>query len=304
MALSQKTKVLAIGISSSIILLAIFVTVILVSVPLEFAAEEFSRLWYWVLILATGFGFQVGLFTHVRLSVHEKMRGETASVAATGAISTGSMVACCSHAIVNILPLIGVSAAAVFLATFQLPLILLGVFSNLVGITVMLGVVQKHELAGESVLLNTIVRYDMKKLRNIMIAISIAAVASAFMVTSAMATGGGSLIAEGLSSESDRAKGVTVSVAPQDVYVGTPVAFKIGLSTHSVDLTYELTEIATLEDNMGNTYQPAAWAGDPPGGHHRSGVLTFPFLKDGAKSMKLTLRGIAGVPERVFEWKF
>jgi hypothetical protein len=45
------------------------------------------------------------------------------------------------------------------------------------------------------------------------------------------------------------------------------------------------------------------WTGDPPAGHHRSGVLEFPAIAKGAKSIKLYIKNIAGVPERTFEWK-
>lgn len=43
--------------------------------------------------------------------------------------------------------------------------------------------------------------------------------------------------------------------------------------------------------------------GDPPAGHHRGGVLEFPAIAKGTKSITMYIINIAGVPERTFEWK-
>ena len=42
--------------------------------------------------------------------------------------------------------------------------------------------------------------------------------------------------------------------------------------------------------------------GSAPGGHHRKGVLEFPDLADSAVTITLIIKGIASVPERIFEW--
>jgi hypothetical protein len=56
------------------------------------------------------------------------------------------MVACCAHHVTDVLPILGVSAAAVFLNQYQDVFIIVGVLSNLIGITVMLRIIQKHDL--------------------------------------------------------------------------------------------------------------------------------------------------------------
>lgn len=143
----QRVKPLYVGLGGTAALLIVFFTVVfLANGSIESAFHEFYRLWYWVLLLAGGFGFQLGLFFHIKKSIREKMTGATTEVAASGTITTGSMVACCAHGLVNLLPIVGLSAAAAFLARYQLPLILLGVFSNLVGITIMLGIAKKHNV--------------------------------------------------------------------------------------------------------------------------------------------------------------
>ncbi len=98
---------------------------------------------------------------------------------------------------------------------------------------------------------------------------------------------------------------VTVAVTPLNLNdkSAATLDFKIALNTHSVDLGYDLTAIATLSNNAGEKVQPAKWDGPAGGGHHREGTLSFPQLKNRGQALTLTLRGIADVPERTFTWK-
>ncbi|NIW37903.1 MAG: hypothetical protein GWN32_15865 [Gemmatimonadetes bacterium] len=98
----------------------------------------------------------------------------------------------------------------------------------------------------------------------------------------------------------DEQAGVRVEVVPGPVADGEPLVFQVYFNTHSVDLGFDVQEIARLEVDGGKTYDPVAWEGSSPGGHHRSGRLTFGPV-DGGQYMKLTLEGIGGV-DRVFEW--
>ncbi len=98
---------------------------------------------------------------------------------------------------------------------------------------------------------------------------------------------------------------VTVEVTPLNLtdQSASTLDFKIALNTHSVDLNYDLTTIATLSSDTGEKVQPTKWDGPAGGGHHREGTLSFPQLKNRVQSLTLVLRGIAGVPEREFVWK-
>lgn len=181
--LSTKRKPILAGIAGAVILLAIFFgAVTYANGTFASALQEFVRLWYWVVLLAGGFGVQLGLFVHIRERAKERMPGVTAEVAASGTVSTGSMIACCSHALVNVLPVLGVSAAATLLAQYQLPLILLGVFSNLVGVSIMLGIVQKHRFFSEGSRTSRIFHWPINFIRNLLIVIGLTVVAfSAYM---------------------------------------------------------------------------------------------------------------------------
>lgn len=105
-----------------------------------------------------------------------------------------------------------------------------------------------------------------------------------------------------LQAQEQGAGGVTVKVEPVSASGGAPMAFEITLDTHSADLGADLTQVVELDTGGGATLRPTGWEGSPPGGHHRSGVLSFPPLPEGATMLRLILRDIAGVPERVFEW--
>lgn len=163
---SRKNRALPVGILGTVSLVILFLSVVsLANETVGFALSEIQRLWYWVLLLSAGFGFQLGLFIHIRHILHERMIVATAEIAASGAVSTGSMIACCSHGLVNLLPIFGISAAAAFLARYQLPFILFGVFSNLVGVTIMFGLAQNKKILFENKLMLTIAKFNMKLIR-------------------------------------------------------------------------------------------------------------------------------------------
>ena len=89
-------------------------------------------------LISAGFGTQVGLFTYLRLLQRAMARESVALAGAGTATSSVSMVACCAHHIADVLPILGLSGLAVFLVELRTPLMLLGITTNLVGITVML----------------------------------------------------------------------------------------------------------------------------------------------------------------------
>ena len=97
---------------------------------------------------------------------------------------------------------------------------------------------------------------------------------------------------------------ITVAVTPINLSIGTSPSFNITFETHSVNLDYDVVTIATLSDNTGQTYGASTWSGSPPGGHHRNGTLSFSLpLSADARTVTLTLSGIADVPVRTFSWE-
>ncbi len=89
------------------------------------------------------------------------------------------------------------------------------------------------------------------------------------------------------------------------------LTFAVGMNTHSVDLDrYDLGKLAILRTDQGQEVKPGRWDA-PEGGHHRSGVLTFPardgsgrpVLGPGVGSFELVIRDVAGIKERVLRWE-
>lgn len=271
------------------------------------ATGQFREMWYYVLILSAGFGIQLGLYSYIRSSTHHDMKGATAEVAASGGISTVSMAACCAHHIVDLAPLLGVSAAAIFFAKYQTPFIMVGIFSNLIGITIMLNLIQKHRLYDENSMFYPLFGLDMKSAIKAAVVISIIAVSTSFVY--AFAGDGDIVMAEKKTADVNlpevikKADGVTIKAKPVEFGFDKPVKFKIVFETHSGSLDFDLTNISFLKDGAGNSYEPLNWEGPPPGGHHISGTLIFPKLQGDTGLIKLVIKNVSGTPESVFEWR-
>jgi hypothetical protein len=82
--------------------------------------------------------------------------------------------------------------------------------------------------------------------------------------------------------------------------------FNVKLTTHSIDLTMDLTKLTTLSTDSGAPVQAILWNG-PRGGHHIEGILTFPSfsgnqtLLAGATKLTIKIQDL-DVPERTFTW--
>ena len=92
---------------------------------------------------------------------------------------------------------------------------------------------------------------------------------------------------------------VTVTVTPLKSASAGILEFEITLNTHSVELNEDLIKAAVLIADDKN-YTPTAWDGDPPGGHHREGILRFASISPQPESITLKIRNVGGVAERDF----
>jgi hypothetical protein len=78
--------------------------------------------------------------------------------------------------------------------------------------------------------------------------------------------------------------------------------FEVVFETHTVQLTGDPAQFTVLLDPQGRAHAALRWDGAPPGGHHRKGVLRFKPLQPAPATVTLKIRGVGGVPERVFTW--
>ncbi|KKQ34237.1 MAG: hypothetical protein US50_C0056G0005 [Candidatus Nomurabacteria bacterium GW2011_GWB1_37_5] len=94
-----------------------------------------------------------------------------------------------------------------------------------------------------------------------------------------------------------------ISVSPLDLSPkSSEWQFDFVMSTHSIELDQNMTKSVTLTTDRDNKYTPLKWEGDPPGGHHRSGILTFNPISPIPKTIELSVRGIDDMAETKFMW--
>jgi len=96
---------------------------------------------------------------------------------------------------------------------------------------------------------------------------------------------------------------VDVKVTPLVLKAGEKPQFEIEFNTHSVELDFDISQIALLTDEAGNSDTSSTWEGSPPGGHHREGKLSFTNNLTETKSATLILPNIAGITKREFAWQ-
>ncbi len=122
----------------------------------DYASSQFVRDRWYVIPIIIGFGVQAALYTilRFRLFIPISSTGHVGSMmGASGGTSTTAMVACCIHHVTDVLPILGLSAAASFLTRYQRPFMLVGLAMNLVGIGVMLVVLYRERQRLQPVLL-------------------------------------------------------------------------------------------------------------------------------------------------------
>jgi len=100
---------------------------------------------------------------------------------------------------------------------------------------------------------------------------------------------------------------VSVEVTPFNLGMpGDTLIFEVFMNTHSVDLSMDLAQLATLITDTGLAIPASTWDA-PRGGHHVSGKLIFPAYKDGvfilegATTFSLQVRDV-NADLRTFEW--
>lgn len=102
--------------------------------------------WYVIPIWIT-FGVQAALYSILRFRLLIPTTASDRSGALMGTsvgTSVTAMVACCIHHVTDVLPVLGLSAAATFLTRYQRPFMLIGLGMNLLGIVVMLTVLYRE----------------------------------------------------------------------------------------------------------------------------------------------------------------
>jgi len=102
----------------------------------------------WIVIpIILGFGVQSALYTILKLRLFVPVGAtgpSSALMGASGTTSTVAMLACCAHHVTDVLPILGLTAAATFLGRYRLAFLWVGLGMTLAGIIVMLTILFKE----------------------------------------------------------------------------------------------------------------------------------------------------------------
>ena len=113
-----------------------------------------------------------------------------------------------------------------------------------------------------------------------------------------------SFAASALQSRTNDAAGVRVVVTPRVLTAGaTTWDFDVTLDTHTKPLNEDLVAVSALVDEQGRSTSPSSWQGDPPGGHHRKGILKFAAPAGNPTTFELQMNGVGGANLRAFRWE-
>lgn len=123
-----------------------------------------------------------------------------------------------------------------------------------------------------------------------------------FVVLATFALWTGALAAADLPAQTSEQGGVTVKATPGSLS-GADWQFDVVFDTHVQELKDDLPRSAVLIAADGSPVAPLGWSGDPPGGHHRKGVLRFRALDPIPAVLELRISRSAEPAPRAFKWK-
>jgi hypothetical protein len=133
------------GTLGAVALFALYLLIVTIAQGWQHALELFGQDAWLVIPIMIGFGIQVGLYTYLRGVMWRGSRSSKLMMGAGGGTSTAAMVACCAHHVADLLPLLGLSAAASFLAAYKVPFMIIGLAMNMMGIVVIVRTIRKEQ---------------------------------------------------------------------------------------------------------------------------------------------------------------
>jgi hypothetical protein len=148
---------LAAGLLGIITLTGLYFGIVSLAESPEHAAELFWEDRWIVLPIILGFGIQMALYVILKKRLFIPVVNTGPSGALTGAgggVSATAMVACCAHHVTDVLPLVGLTAAATFLAEYRLLFMFIGLGTTLVGIMVMLAILFRERRRALKILIS------------------------------------------------------------------------------------------------------------------------------------------------------
>jgi hypothetical protein len=137
----QRLVPFTVGVAGAAALVALYLVILTLLQSTEHALGQLTQDWIWVGLVAAGFGTQLGLYAYLRQIIAQmKLAGASALTGAATGTSTAGMIACCAHHLADVAPLIGLTGASglsgmiSFLGEYKVPIIVVGLLVNVVGI--------------------------------------------------------------------------------------------------------------------------------------------------------------------------
>ncbi len=121
------------GVLSAAALLGLYFGVLRLLSGWSFTVSQFVEFWPYIVALSVGFGIQVGLYLYLKRLTADHHRAHH-MLAASGTTSTAAMLACCTHYLANVLPVLGAVGAVTLIAQYQTELFWIGLTFNAAGI--------------------------------------------------------------------------------------------------------------------------------------------------------------------------
>lgn len=121
------------GTLASAILLGVYFVVLTLVSGWSYALGQFATYWYFIVSLVVGFGIQIALYQYLKTLVHSG-QGMGKVVGVSGTTSTAAMISCCAHYLVNLVPILGITGLATFVAQYQIKIFWVGLAFNIFGI--------------------------------------------------------------------------------------------------------------------------------------------------------------------------
>lgn len=135
--MSNKGKPVVGGGLAFISMLAAYFAILSLVSGWSFALSQFSEFWPYIIALTVGFGAQIGLYFYLKQLSAEHHYAHCA-VATSGTTSTAAMLACCTHYLTNVLPVLGATGLVMIVAEYQVELFWVGLAFNAAGLSYVL----------------------------------------------------------------------------------------------------------------------------------------------------------------------
>jgi hypothetical protein len=143
------------GLIGAVLLTALYFGIVSWAESPAHAAEFFWQDRWIVFPIIIGFGVQAALYTILKLRLYlpvtklgsavlSRFPATGTSMGASGTTSTVAMVACCAHHVTDVLPILGLTAAATFLAKYRLLFMGVGLGTTLLGISYMVHLILRE----------------------------------------------------------------------------------------------------------------------------------------------------------------